>query len=505
MTAPVVAASSVAADDLPIHAHPWYELQREDWEKVRDLMAGTRAVRKKGALYLPKHAAEQPDDYELRLKLGVVYNGFKRTLQAMTGLVMQRPVELGQTAGKIAEHWESIDGRRGHGAVFARRVFTEGLATNWCGILVDMQPLEDEGGVRSRADEARLGLRPYWRLYKAEDIRDWQWTEYQGEQVLRLLVLRECYQERVGRFRIEERVDYRVIEWRGPGEITWELWREEGDRGNRSASLVRRGSILGPERIPFSFFTPNEVYGPPPLIDLADLNLTHYRTDTDRRHLMRIGCLPIPVRIGYPNAGDEPEKPFGTNRLLDVPLDGDFKWAEITGAAFGVTGEDLRMIEARMGAMGLAFLQPETRAAETAEAKRIDSTAQNATLASAARALKDCLEEAVIYHAQFLKVAPVGVEVNTDFERTVLPPQMIDALSRLEVAGQLSLETLLAMLKRGHVLGDDTDVEEELARIMQRRAEQDRAAAGGQLPDEGEEEDEEEEGEEDDDGPYRNG
>ncbi len=472
MTAP-----ALTGVDEPVHTHPTYAQLESEWQKIRDL-GSTRSIRARGKLYLPKHAAERDDDYEVRLKLGVLYNGFKRTLSAMVGLVTQRDVTLGKDVGPLfAQHWETIDGKRRHGAVFARDVLREGLATNHAGILVDTFPVQEIGRPRSKAEEAAIGLRPYWRLYRAEDIRDWDFVEHQGEQVLSTLVLREKYHRRKGRFQTEEVTDYRVFSWSPPAvnggrpTVTWELWREETSTSSaRRASLVSTGAINGPSRIPFAFYAPAGFGEPPPLIDLADLNLTHYRTDTDRRHLMRIGCLPIPVRVGYVKRDDEPDKPWGSNILQDVPTGGNIFWAEITGAAFEVTGKDLQMIEARMGSLGLAFLQPETRAAETAEAKRIDATAQNASLASAARALQDTLEEAQSYHAAFLNIAPGSVTVNTDFERVQLDPQTVTALSALEVAGQLSLETLLSVLKVGHVLPDDVDVATELGRILKQRA-----------------------------------
>ena len=480
MTAPAATPSVLTADDQPIHTHPDYDRLLPEWTKVRDLLGGTTAVKARRTLYLPKHEAELDKDYEVRLKLGVLYNGFKRTLGAMTGLVTQRDVELGEEASEVMrQHWETIDGRGLHGAVFARRLLHEGLATNHAGVLVDVPALAPATTPRSKAEERQLGVRPFWRLYRAEDIRDWDYTTDAGETVLRLLLLREAFYDRAARFRVQEVTQYRVFEWHGPSQITWELWREVATGGVRRAERLKSGVVVGPRRIPFAFFHPAEFAGLPPLIDLADLNLAHYRTDTDRRHLMRIGCLPVPVRIGYQKRDKEPEKPWGTNTLQDVPTGGDVKWAEITGAAFEVTGKDLQMIEARMGAMGLAFLQPETRGTETAEAKRIDATAQNATLASSARALQDTLEMAAGFHAEYLKADPVSISVPTDFERTVMSPEMIGALSRLEVAGQLSLETLLRAFKTGHVLGDDVDLDHEIARILADRATRTTAGDGG--------------------------
>jgi hypothetical protein len=123
-----------------------------------------------------------------------------------------------------------------------------------------------------------------------------------------------------------------------------------------------------------------------------------------------------------------------------------------------------------MAALGLAFLQSDTRQVETAEAKRLDTTAQNASLSSAARALQDCLETAAGFHAEYTKTDPGSIDVNFDFERTVMDPGLIATLNTVCLAGNLSQETFLGLLHRGRVLGDEFDVEEEIARIMEESA-----------------------------------
>lgn len=473
MTAPELQLAT-AGEDTPEQTHPEYGSMSGPWKRIRDLQGGTDAVKKARDLYLPKHDAELISDYEVRLRLGVLFNGFVRTLNAMTGLVTQRDVMLGKDAkGPLVSHWENIDGRGTHGAVFARRLFREGLATGRAGILVD-PPVVDAPRPLSIAEEATLGVRPYWRRYRAEDIRDWGFTEYAGRQVLSHLVLRECYYERTGRFKSEERTDYRVYSWSGLGQVTFERWREETINGKKAVVMVDvPRPIVGVTYIPFALLATDAASDEdpfvtrPPLLDLADLNLCHYRTDTDRRNLMRLGCLPVPVRTGYQKTSEnEPPMAIGPSVMVDVPLGGSFEWAEVTGGAFEPTGKDLEALEKRMAALGLAFLQSDTRAAETAEAKRLDTTAQNASLSSAARALQDCLETAAGFHAEYTKAKPGSIDVNFDFERTVMDPALIATLNSICVAGNLSQETFLELLHRGRVLGDDFDVDAEIARIL---------------------------------------
>jgi hypothetical protein len=79
------------------------------------------------------------------------------------------------------------------------------------------------------------------------------------------------------------------------------------------------------------------------------------------------------------------------------------------------SNKSLEKVEQQMGAAGLAFLAPDTRAAETAEAKRIDEKAQNASLRSVARAVQDCLESAFGFAGQYIKQPAGSVTINADF------------------------------------------------------------------------------------------
>jgi hypothetical protein len=104
-----------------------------------------------------------------------------------------------------------------------------------------------------------------------------------------------------------------------------------------------------------------------------------------------------------------------------------------------------------MAALGLSMLQNETRAAETAEAKRMDKSEQDSALAVAARGLQDCLERALQFHAQYMGLTDGTIEVNQEFEHLTLDSTQITAYSQLHQAGQISLDTLWAMLEDGNV------------------------------------------------------
>jgi hypothetical protein len=145
---------------------------------------------------------------------------------------------------------------------------------------------------------------------------------------------------------------------------------------------------------------------------------------------------------------------------IKLPQGGDAKYLEPTGAALDSSRQELQDILQNMAALGLAMLQRDTRAAETAEAKRIDKSETDSRLAAAARGLQDAIEEALGIHALWIGEADGGsCDINRDFEQQPLDPQMLKVLSEMVGAGDLDLDTLWDIMKAGGVLPDTFDNE----------------------------------------------
>jgi hypothetical protein len=342
--------------NTPDAEHPSVDRMRKRWQRCRDLVSGTDAVHAAGEKYLPKHPAEEHADYERRAKATEVYNGFSRTVTAMVGLVFQMDPTLGDDVPKaIKDAWEDIDGRGTHGSVFAKRLFADGLTTGLAGILVDY-PVVEQPDTVSKADEAALGLRPYWVPIKVEQYVSSRHAKVGGTIVMTQLVLKEEVEEADGEFGTKCVTRYRVFKrGEGVGAVTWQLWEEKNESGAKRVEMISSGTLTNATRITFAPFLAGPVEGDmetrPPLLDLADVNLAHYRVQADRRHVMHLACVPIPVRIGAPQGPGGTTQPIGPNLMIDIPIGGDFKWASPDGGAFQPTREELQDLERRMASL----------------------------------------------------------------------------------------------------------------------------------------------------------
>lgn len=450
--------------DSPAYLTPDYNAMLPELKIVRDVDAGYKRMQEQSRVYLPQHPAERGDDYLIRLNRPSFFNGFTRTHRGLTGMVFRTEPVLGEDVKpRIAEIWENIDNQGTHGNVFLKNVFDDALVAGHAAILVDA-PVVEEPSIRTRADEQRQGIRPYWVHVRKDDITNWRTVVVKGELKLDMVVIREIVDEPDGEFGIEQFRQYRVLR-RNDGAPTFELWREVG---GRPAKYQEARAITNVTEIPLipvysgyvGFFLSR-----PPLIDLAHSNILHYQMNSDMLHAAHIANVPILFGKGFPTDTVE----IGPNSGIFIPAGGpdvDAKWLETTGAGIGLTRQILQDIEAQMAVLGLNMLKRETRAAETAEAKRLDKSEQDSALASAARSLQDAAELALQMTAEFMKEPTGGsISVNTDFMPEGMSPQMIAEYRNLVAANQLSLETMWAILEEGGALPDDFDPDVEKEQI----------------------------------------
>ena len=441
----------------------------------RDVAKGTTHMRAQAAEYLPQHPAEERQDYIRRLNRAILFNGFGRTIVGLSGMVFRRDPELSDDVPEeIQAHLENVDGEGTHIDVFAKDVFDDALEVGHCGILVDVPqaPKPPPGQkVLSLADERAAGIRPRWVKYAKEDIISGR-SKVIGEQhVLTQLVLRETVQEPVGAFGDAAVERHRVLRRSDAGVVTYELW--EQPPGKSEPVIVQEEALVtNVSEIPFAV-----VYGKrtgllksiPPLVDLAWTNVSHYQVQSDHLYALHIASVPIFVLTGV-----DPKQTVevGPNVLIKIPdPQGDAKYAEHSGAALGQTRQQLMDFKADMAVLGLAMLQHETRAAETAEAKRIDKSEQDSALATAARSLQDALEVALGFHADFMRLESGGsVVVNRDFEKLTLDAATINAYSQMAALEQISIDTMWQILAEGGALPDGFDPETEKDLLEQAQA-----------------------------------
>lgn len=456
--------------NLPSTRSPASEKQMPPLQVVRDCVAGHEVVNAKGTEYLPKAPAESQSNYNVRLKRAVFYGVTGHTVAGLTGLVFSKDPKLSDDVpAPIKEHWENIDLAGTHGDVFAREIFADAQAAGHAAILVEFP--KTGGAQRPNEENKALAgddvIRPYWILIRKEDIMSWRTKNVRGRTVLTQLVIRECNYVSDGDFGEKLQTQYRVFVRDDTGSRVRILWKLLEVTADRVVTEVEKGECSNQVEIPVAEIPTSGkesiFVSRPPLFDLSQLNLSHYRTSSDYDTSIHKTCVPIFATIGLQEVvdglGQLKEVEISADRGLDLPPNGDAKYVSHDGAALGSVRQKLEDDKSDMAALGLSMLQSSKRAAETAEAKRIDKATESSKLAVSARGLQDGLERALGFHAKYLKLPSGGsVEINRDFENVIMGAEVMMAYAALVQAG-FPKALVMEMLRRGGRIPEDADVD----------------------------------------------
>jgi len=472
----------MAGNDTPDYESQAYIDQTPDWIVLDDVSRGTRWMRKRSTTYLPKNPSETDDEYDRRIAASEFFNGLNRTIKGLVGMVFRRnPVMEEDVSEGFKLHWENIDNAGTHGDVFSRQVFEEGWRLGHSCILVDYPevPTNTNGAPLSIAEERETGVRPYWLHISPLDIINWRVEVINGQKVLTQVTIRFVEMVPDGEFGEENITTYRVYK-KVDDEITWDRWAPDA---KSNLTITDSGVLTNQTSIPLAVIYTgrkiDELVSAPSLLDLSYTNIAHWNVQSDHRHSLHIASVPIPIFKGRDTT--EGEQEMGPNIGIDIDVDGDVFYLEHTGAALGQTRDEQKDLEQRMAIQGLAMLQRETRSAETAEAKKIDKSEQDSSLAASARSLQDGLELALVFHERYLGNDTAGsITINQEFERLTMSPEDINAYNNLVASGNISRETFWNVMVQGNSMPNGFDPTKELARLE---------ATTLPMPDEGDDDD----------------
>jgi hypothetical protein len=401
---------------------------------------------------------------------------------------------------------------------FGFETMQEVLTTGRYGILVDMADTE-----------LRDKQRPYWAGYDAESIINWTTDRIEGEETLIRVVLCEQaeIEDPMDPFTIEEEEQYRVLELED-GVYSQTLWakganqkrdavngREEKQKKLAKASgefipyseketqlsysgeptktvqppvelrvksgddwhiiekitPVRRGKPL--DFIPFYFVNATGTsarISKPPLLDLVDLNLSHYRTMADLEHGRHFSGLPTPW-ISGPATNDANEVQLGPSGVLILEKGGSagMLQSSTTFPSLETADEQKRKM---MAVLGARLLEEQAMANETLGAVGMRHSGEQAVLRTIVQVLEQQLTKALRVHVWWLgtektpaDLSYVQVELNKDFFSVKMqPPELAALLAALQADG-ISYKTFYHNLSIGGITRPGVTDEEERQEI----------------------------------------
>ena len=429
-----------------------------DWGLARALLGGTRAMREAGQAYLPKWPNEEAKSYEARLAVAVLFPAYQRTVSTLTGKPFSKPITIGEDVpAKLVEFCQDIDLQGRNLDTFAADIMESALGYGLAGILVDFPPQPKEGPPKTLADERKLGLRPYAVQIFPWQILGWVAARVDGRWVLQQLRIMECVEEPDGGYGVVKIDQVRVLM---PGK--WETHRKAKDKDEW---IIHEQGVTTIGYVPFV-----PVYGQrtgfmtakPPLVELANLNVAHWQSASDQQTILHVARVPILTLIGVED--DKFSLTVGASSAVRVPIGGDMKFVEHSGAAIQAGADDLKVLEERMRQAGAELLVIDQKI--TATQVSTENAVGMCALQRIVQGVEDALDQMLQVFADWEKETEGGhVKLFNDFAAANLSDATAQMIKDWVAAGLLSKESAFKELQRRGLVDADATWEEEMARI----------------------------------------
>ncbi len=435
-----------------------YQEMTEYWAVIDSVKSGTPAVRKKGSTFLPLEPLETPEAYARRLSRANLTPWYTRLVRGLIGLVLRKPIAL-EVSEQVRQELDNINLLGDDLNTFSREVFESAIDYGYAGVLVDYTRMNE---VQTLAEEVEQSPRPYWIHYSAQEILSCKYAIANHRQVfsqLRLLIKSTVPDGEFGEKEIEQVKVYDLDR----GWVRWRLFEEvERDRWE----VVEAGYLTLPF-IPFALVrTSKKKNGAvqPPMLEVAFLNISHLQTSSDLDHALHVAANPKLCIFGYNPENGDILSSVDEALVFENP-DARAEWIAPPPASFRALEKRIDKLEMQMAVLGLSTLTSQKNVGESADAKRLDRTQGDSIMAVVSQGLQDALDLCLEYHAAYRSEDAGTCQVNRDYEVGQLSSQAIATFSALHDKNQISLETLLGLLKRGEVFNDEFSIEQELSRL----------------------------------------
>lgn len=444
--------------------HPSYDRYAPKWKRCRDVSDGQDAVHTARTAYLPKLKDQTDEDYAAYVKRAGFYNATWRTMGGLVGMLFRKPPRIDVPSG-IEDYLKDVDLAGTSLDTFARCVALETLEVGRWGILVDHPPMENVSALTVAAAQQQ-GLRPALQLYRTESIINWKHRRVRNRYVLSMVVLEEITAEPDGEFGEKEVTRYRVLDLDESDQYRVRVFERKDEKDilvEGPLYPLMNGKEL--DYIPFAIGGVDGIESDldePPLIDLVDLNLSHYRTNADYEHGCHFTGLPTAVVCGYVPEKEGDKLYIGSQAAWVFPNpNAKAAFLEFTGQGLSSLKENLDRKEQQMAILGARMLAAEKKQAETATTAAIHRTGENSVLSAIAIAVSEAMEWALGIFAEWAgQAAEVEYQINRDFLPEGMDPAMIQALMGAVQAGRFPEEAWFNLAQRADLIDPEMTFEE---------------------------------------------
>lgn len=463
--------------------HNQYLDHLADWVVLRDVLAGERRMKEKQQTYVPAFADQSSKEYQEYLARAFFLAATERTRDGLVGAIFRRPpkIDLGPGNDDLLPYLDEITRDGLSFTQFAREAAQEVIGIGRYAAVVDRLP----------DAEVPLGEvnAPYIVGYRAEDVTQWRAQRVGPRFIPTQVIVREVedtfisdgfgmseeniyrelrldrneetgaleYRQRIYRLKEVNPRAHRAQQMGEPLRPSEKVWAPDGDD---IVPLVY-GSPL--RNLPVTFFNPSS--GRPdieksPLLNIANLNVHHFRSSADLAHGRHYTALPVFMGTGVPDGFVFDIGPG--KALTSGDADTRFGLLEYTGQGLKFAENAVQDFERQMAVMGARLItSPTDSGSEAPEVVKLRERGERSTLSALVDNLERQLTRVLRDWVRMFGRSAEGVKVqlNRDFADGAIAYRDALMLIRFFQAGVMPLDGVLEALHEGEALPTRMTVE----------------------------------------------
>lgn len=433
--------------------HEEYEEWEELAEKCRTLEEGEEELKEHRLKYLPPSPSMQmnPQFYNIYVDRASLYNATAKIKSNYAGAILRRdPVLFTSDSINTLLDDASLSNETVYEII--RKSVNEVINPSRYAVLVDFD--NDQ-------------LRPKIVGYSGESVINWFCKTIRGKHQLTMVVLEEeyCDQDPRNPFKIEEGERWRVLYLDQDGNYAQRIYYSSDARWEDYDEEIYptiSGQFLN--EIPITFFnaSSNEPCPEEPLLlDVVNMNLSHFKTSAELEHALYWSAMPTPVVIGM----SAPETPLVigcTDAWILPDKDAKVQMLEFSGASISAIQNSLKEKETKLEALGAKLLPNKVN--ETATAASIRQGAETATLIDVVNTLEVGWDRVLRLFTIWAGEVPASdrmITFNRDFTANKMSANELTAMVSAWEKGGISTINLVKSLIEGEIIDPNTDPEKE--------------------------------------------
>ncbi|UIW10298.1 protein of unknown function DUF4055 [Flyfo siphovirus Tbat2_3] len=386
----------------------------EAWDINDALMGGTLEMRRQGEAYLPKWPKEDKESYKERLKVATLLPAYEEAIKQNLGRVFAEPTGLSDdTPDTIKELAQNIDMEGNRLDVWGQQFFSIGFQYGLVHALVDY-PKTDPESVKTKADEVKSGARPYVTMLNPRQVIGWRSKVEGGKVILTDLRIRETIivdGDDYGQTKVEQ------IRHIMPRKV--EIYRKSNGSNGESIWSLHEYWETSRDDIPLvTLYTKRTGFmrGSPPLLNLANLNIKHWQSQSEQDNILHVARVPILTVFGLEKGEELTIGSSIATQFNDRSKQG-LEYVEHTGSAIGSGKTSLDDLENQMRQAGAKLLRTENSSTKSVDQTNEERMQENSPLYTMASSLEDALDNILQIMAEWLGEETGGnVDVRTELE-----------------------------------------------------------------------------------------